>query len=285
MQDRKEARPLKSSDMRKQSVLRMLRTSNKLTVEEAMQAFGVSESTVRRLFAQLEADGEVIRAYGGICCAGRADDDRNYFFERVKLENPREKAAIGKSALPLIKSGDVIYLDSGTTVMSLGAAMADVFRDAAAEDATEKIKAYAELLSSCTIFTHSLVNLELLKGHMKVILLGGEYRDAQRDFCGYLTERAISSLRFSKCFIGVDGYSADDGLLAGDFSTAGINRLVTQNSSYRVLLADSSKYRRPSGVSYAPLSEVDCIVTDAGLGSEACDSLGSAGIKVVIAAQ
>ena len=64
---------------------------------------------------------------------------------------------------------------------------------------------------------------------MKVILLGGEYRDAQRDFCGYITERAVSALRFTKCFIGVDGYSADDGLLADDFSTAGINRLVTQN--------------------------------------------------------
>lgn len=257
--------------------MRMLQTSKKLTVEEAMKAFGVSESTVRRLFAQLEADGDVIRAYGGICCAGRSDDERNYFFERVQLENPREKAAIGRAALPLIKNGDVIYLDSGTTVMSLGGAMADIFRD-------EKKHEDAERLASCTVVTHSLVNLELLKGHMRVILLGGEYRDAQRDFCGYLTERAISTLRFSRCFIGVDGYSADDGLLAGDFSTAGINRLVTQNSSYRVLLADSSKYRRPSGVSYAPLSEVDCIVTDAGLDDEACHALETAGIKVITAA-
>ena len=46
---------MKNSDSRKQSALKMLRTSKKLTVEEAMQAFGVSESTVRRLFAQLEA--------------------------------------------------------------------------------------------------------------------------------------------------------------------------------------------------------------------------------------
>lgn len=131
--------------------------------------------------------------------------------------------------------------------------------------------------------THSLVDLDLLKEHMKVILLGGEYRDAQRDFCGYITERAVSALRFTKCFIGVDGYSADDGLLADDFSTAGINRLVTQNSSYRILLADSSKYRRPAVVSYAPLSEVDCIVTDSGLSGEARAALDDAGIKVISA--
>ena len=177
----------------------------------------------------------------------------------------------------------MIYLDSGTTVMSLGAAMADVFRDASLEDSGEQPAADAERLASCTVITHSLVNFELLRDHMKVILLGGEYRAAQRDFCGYLTERAVSALRFAKCFIGVDGYSSDDGLLAGDFSTAGIDRLVTQNSSYRVLLADSSKYRRPSGVSYAPLSEVDCIVTDNGIGDNVRTSLEECGIKIITA--
>ena len=274
---------MKNCDRRRQSVLNMLRKTKKLTVEEAMQAFGVSESTVRRLFAQLEAEGEVIRAYGGICFTGRSDGARSYMFDLVQLENADEKNAIGKAAMQLIRSGDIIYLDSGTTVMSLGAAMAEVFRDAAAAGASDETAAEAKLLSSCTVFTHSLVDLDLLKEHMKVILLGGEYRDAQRDFCGYITERAVSALRFTKCFIGVDGYSADDGLLADDFSTAGINRLVTQNSSYRILLADSSKYRRPAVVSYAPLSEVDCIVTDSGLSGEARAALDDAGIKVISA--
>lgn len=272
---------MKSSDIRKQNVLKMLRTSKKLSVEDAMRTLGVSESTVRRLFAQLEAEGEGIRAYGGICCTGRSSGSESYLFDRVQLENPTEKAAIGRAALSLIKAGEVIYLDSGTTVMSLGAAMADVFRDASLEDSGEQSAADAERLASCTVITHSLVNFELLRDHMKVILLGGEYRAAQRDFCGYLTERAVSALRFAKCFIGVDGYSADDGLLAGDFSTAGIDRLVTQNSSYRVLLADSSKYRRPSGVSYAPLSEVDCIVTDDGIGDNVRTSLEECGIKII----
>ena len=276
---------MKSSDIRKQNVLKMLRTSKKLSVEDAMRTLGVSESTVRRLFAQLEAEGEGIRAYGGICCTGRSSGIESYLFDRVQLENPTEKAAIGRAALSLIKAGEVIYLDSGTTVMSLGAAMADVFRDASLEDSGGQPAADAERLASCTVITHSLVNFELLRDHMKVILLGGEYRSAQRDFCGYLTERAISTLRFTKCFIGADGYSADDGLLAGDFNTAGINRLVTQNSSYRILLADSSKYRRPSGVSYAPLSEVDCIVTDAGLGADVRSSLEGAGIEVIFSGE
>ena len=142
---------MKSSDIRKQNVLKMLRTSKKLSVEDAMRTLGVSESTVRRLFAQLEAEGEGIRAYGGICCTGRSSGSESYLFDRVQLENPAEKAAIGRAALSLIKAGEVIYLDSGTTVMSLGAAMADVFRDAAIEDPGEQPAADAERLASCTV--------------------------------------------------------------------------------------------------------------------------------------
>lgn len=147
---------MKNCDRRRQSVLNMLRKTKKLTVEEAMQAFGVSESTVRRLFAQLEAEGEVIRAYGGICFTGRSDGARSYMFDLVQLENADEKNAIGKAAMQLIRNGDIIYLDSGTTVMSLGAAMAEVFRDAAAVGASAETAAEARLLSSCTVFTHSL---------------------------------------------------------------------------------------------------------------------------------
>ena len=139
---------MKSSDIRKQNVLKMLRTSKKLSVEDAMRTLGVSESTVRRLFAQLEAEGEGIRAYGGICCTGRSSGIESYLFDRVQLENPTEKAAIGRAALSLIKAGEVIYLDSGTTVMSLGAAMADVFRDASLEDSGEQPAADAERLAS-----------------------------------------------------------------------------------------------------------------------------------------
>lgn len=79
---------MKSSDIRKQNVLKMLRTSKKLSVEDAMRTLGVSESTVRRLFAQLEAEGEGIRAYGGICCTGRSSGIESYLLTACSLKIP-----------------------------------------------------------------------------------------------------------------------------------------------------------------------------------------------------
>ena len=58
---------MKHTEERRQSILQLLRTSKKLSIEQAMSALDVSESTVRRLFAQLEAEGLAIRTYGGIC--------------------------------------------------------------------------------------------------------------------------------------------------------------------------------------------------------------------------
>ena len=52
---------MKHSELRKQTVMQMLRTTKKLTIEKAMEVLDVSESTVRRLFAQLENEGVAIR--------------------------------------------------------------------------------------------------------------------------------------------------------------------------------------------------------------------------------
>ena len=268
---------MKHNDTRRQIIIQSLRTSKKLSIEQAMQALDVSESTVRRLFAQLENEGLVIRTYGGICFNESVLGAENYSFEHTQLYCQQEKSRIGAAAAQLIQTGDIIYLDSGTTVMSLCDEIDRIFTSA--DD--EQYHDFKKMLETVTVFTHSLVNLNLLKNHIKVYLIGGEYRDGRRDFCGYLTEEAIKNLRFTKCFVGADGYSEDMGILASDFGTARINQIVSQNSAYRILLADSSKYAKSSVVCYAPFSEVNCIVTDTGLDEGICQKFRDSGINVI----
>lgn len=268
---------MKHNDTRRQIIIQALRTSKKLSIEQAIQTLDVSESTVRRLFSQLEDEGLVIRTYGGICFNESVLGAENYSFEHTQLYYQQEKSRIGAAAAQLIQTGDIIYLDSGTTVMSLCDEIDRIFT--AGDD--EQYRDYKKMLENVTVFTHSLVNLNLLKNHIKVYLIGGEYRDGRRDFCGYLTEEAIKNLRFTKCFVGADGYSEDMGILASDFGTARINQTVAQNSAYRILLADSSKYGKSSVVCYAPFSEINCIVTDTGLDHDICERFKGAGVNVI----
>lgn len=273
---------MKHSEHRKQTVLQILRTSKKLTIDKAMKKLDVSESTVRRLFAQLEKEGLAIRVYGGICYNDSFNGVGASAFEPSRLNNPDQKIRIGHAAEQLIKPGDIIFLDSGTTVMALCSEIDHMFT--VAGDHSSRV--YEELKKKYTdvaVFTHSLVNLEMLRKHMKVHLIGGEYRDSKRDFYGYLTEESLKKLRFTKCLIGADGFGEDAGILAADFGTARINQLAIQNSAQRILLVDSSKLGKNSVVSFSPLSAINCLVTDTAIPEEVAARLREGGMTVITA--
>lgn len=128
---------------------------------------------------------------------------------------------------------------------------------------------------------YSLANLNLLKDHMNVCLIGGEYRPHRQDFCGYLTDEVIKRLHFSKCFVGADGFSVANGLTASDFDTARINQLVVAGSDKRILLADTSKAGKASVIHYAPIESVDTLVTNKWLDNEIKTALLQKNINVI----
>lgn len=241
---------MNKAEIREKDIMALLRVSGKVSVNEAMALLDVSESTVRRLFLKLEADGLAVRTYRGISINAVSGARESYSFEKNELYRSNEKIMIGEAAEKLIEEGDTLYLDSGTTVLRLCSAMAH-----AAVGGGEKY-------STVTVFTNSLANLNLLKDYMNVCLIGGEYRAHRQDFCGYLTDEVIRKLHFTKCFVGADGFSVENGLTASDFDTARINQLVVAGSDKRILLADTSKAGKASVIHYAAIESIDTLVTN-----------------------
>lgn len=97
-------------------------------------------------------------------------------------------------AASLIQSGDTVYLDCGTTLSYMAAALA------------ERIK--NEDLLPLNIVTNSIANLQILSEVplCKVVLTGGVYNANRRDFSGPLTERYIRNFHFGKPFSVVTAY-------------------------------------------------------------------------------
>ena len=85
----------------------------KLSLAEAMEILNVSESTIRRIFAKMEKEGVAIRTHGGIQSASGAMT--RYSFEYGTKTNIEKKTAIAREACKLLKNGDVIFCDTGTT--------------------------------------------------------------------------------------------------------------------------------------------------------------------------
>ena len=241
---------------REQELMTRLSIVQKLTLAEAMELLHISESTARRLFAKLEKDGFALRTHGGIQMVNHAMT--LYSFEYGARTNMEKKTAIAREAVSLLEDGDVVFCDSGTTIQCMCAQL--IYR-------LQKEKLNIKL------YTNSLANLELLSPHMQVNLVGGEYRANRKDFCGYLTEQALTGVFFTKSFVGADGCVDGTTFTTTDFETARMNQVAMRNSEQTIMLVDSSKFQIACHVSYVPADSLHTIVTDSGISQTTLEQL------------
>jgi len=226
----------------------ILRRIGHVTVSEATEMLGVSESTVRRLFIRMETDGLAVRSHGILRAVPSGTE---YSFEASARVYSREKQNIGRMAAMFVEDGDIIYLDCGTTVFQMTLALAQ--RLAAGE------------FRSLNIVTNSLANVHALPSvpGCRLFLLGGEYNSERRDFSGPLTEKSIAPFHFDKCFLGCDGVDSQSGFSSKDVNISSLNGCVMERADAVYILCDGSKLGRCSMVSYAPLNRVTALVTNA----------------------
>ena len=130
-------------------------------------------------------------------------------------------------------------------------------------------------------YTNSLANLELLSPHMQVNLVGGEYRANRKDFCGYLTEQALTGVFFTKSFVGADGCVGGTTFTTTDFETARMNQIAMRNSDRTIMLVDSSKFHNASHVSYAPADSLHTIITDNGVSQTTLEQLRNTKARLI----
>ena len=251
---------------REQELMTRLSIVQKLTLAEAMELLRISESTARRMFAKLEKDGFAIRTHGGIQMVNNAMT--LYSFEYGARTNIEKKTAIAREAVKLLEDGDVVFCDSGTTIQCMCAQL--IYR-------LKKERLNIKL------YTNSLANLELLSPHMQVNLVGGEYRANRKDFCGYLTEQALTGVFFTKCFVGADGCVGGATFTTTDFETARMNQIAMRNSEQTIMLVDSSKFHNACHVSYVPAESLHTIVTDADVSKITLEQLTKTSARLICA--
>jgi DeoR/GlpR family transcriptional regulator of sugar metabolism len=240
---------MKKSEARSSRLLEMLQMNRRLDVGTVSESLGISEATVRRLFARLDGEGKVIRTHGGVRLAPHLGTDYSYFLSATHRN--REKTLLGRAAAELVAAGDRLYLDSGTTVLKLAEALA--------------LRLQAGQLADVTVLTNSLVLVESLARWCKVILVGGEVRTERRDLCGPISEETLHLFHVTRAFLGADAIHLSSGFMTTDERTAMLNRIVLRTAGSACVLADSEKFNRDSFISYAPLDGVERVLTDASI--------------------
>ncbi len=232
------------------------------SVQELAQHFQVSESTVRRDLKILEEEGKLRRTHGG-AVAFVSDNSEPTFVEkedRYRLQ----KELIAKEAASMVREGDSIILDSGTTTYYLA----------------KELKTFKKL----TVVTNSVAVAQELSANtgIDLILTGGTLRHETLAMVGPLAEKALESVHVDKAFVAINGLDPVIGLTTPNMLEASTKRAFFRSTKQVILLMDHSKYGRVSFAKVAALSEIDQLLTDDGISDNALKELDTAGITVAI---
>lgn len=223
-------------EQRRQELYRILRSAGALSTRELARQLGVSEATVRRDLAQLAKQGLLQRSYGG---ALLPREEPPYHL-KVK-QNLEVKQAIARKASSLIRDGETIILDSGTTILAL-----------------------AHLLGGRPIRAITLdlpVAQALAKGTTEVFVVGGRVRNGFYSLVGPWVEELLSRVRADIFLMGADAFD-QEGVTNYTFEEASIKRLAMRLARRRILLADATKWGRRAPAFVAPWEEIDLVITD-----------------------
>ena len=130
---------------RYEAILAIISRLKKVSVQDLTHRFGVSEVTIRKDLSFLEERGKLIRIHGGAMLA--EDEGRLRTIAVRQAEHSEEKLAIARKARELIRSGETIFIDAGSTC----AALARVIRDMELRVITNSLDAILELVDSAGI--------------------------------------------------------------------------------------------------------------------------------------
>jgi DeoR family fructose operon transcriptional repressor len=247
---------------RQQKIAEYVQTRERASVLELAQHFQVSESTVRRDLKILEEESKLRRTHGG-AVAFVSDNSEPTFVEkedRYRLQ----KELIAKEAASMVREGDSILLDSGTTTYYLA----------------KELKTFKNL----TVVTNSVAVAQELSANtgIDLILTGGTLRHETLAMVGPLAEKALESVHVDKAFVAINGLDPVIGLTTPNMLEASTKMAFFRSTKQVILLMDHTKYGRVSFAKVAALSEIDQILTDDGISDNALKELESAGVTVTV---
>lgn len=227
---------------RQNEILRILDERHAVSVEEFCRLLYASGATVRRDLKLLEDSGLLRRSHGG---AVRLDGGaRDYPLVVRETEHPLSKDDIARKALPLIRDGQTLFMDSSTTVCHLAA----------------RLNGFQGL----RVITNGLKTIEILaaKEGIEVYGTGGRLRDSARSFVGAQAAAYIGQFHADLFLFSCRGLSPAAGVTEANEEEADVKRALLQHADRAVLLADGSKFGEAFFCRICALSRVDEMITD-----------------------
>jgi DeoR/GlpR family transcriptional regulator of sugar metabolism len=256
----------RTTQARRLAILEAVREAPLVRVTDLSRRFGVSEVSIRRDLAILEEMGLLRRVHGGAVALPPASLAHSYESKlRRRLD---EKQRIGHAAARLIRPGDSVILDSGTTVLQIAREIARSL------NSLERVTVITASFPVCS-------ELALVRG-IQLFVLGGVYLPEYQTLVGPETIACLRNLHADKLFMGGDGITFEHGITAGNVLEAEVSRAMVGAAKEVVVVADSSKIGAVGFTTIVPLSAVHKLITDVNAPPEFVEKLRASGVEVLL---
>lgn len=235
-------------------------------VADISERFKVSEVTARADLTALEERGHVRRVHGGAVPRQVHRTERP--FDLTEDSRVEAAAHLGRAGAELVRPGDAVLIDVGTTTTALARALV------ARPD-----------LSEVSVFTNGLtiaLGLEAAFPRITVVVTGGTLRPMQHSLVNPLGETILEGITASIAFIGCNGVDPSGGITNINLPEAEIKRRFVAAARKRVVLADGRKLGVVELVQVCSIDDVDLLITDSRADSDVVDRIRELGVDVAV---
>ncbi len=239
-----EQRPAAVTGSRDRRAMRLdrLRTlaaqDGALRLGDAARALAVSTMTLRRDLAEGETGFDLLGGY--IVPRGSS----GYALDVEQGSHVQAKAEAGRRAAALVRPGDTIFVDCGTTMPHLMAALP------------------AELAVTIVCYALNVAAAASRMSRARLFVLGGLFHAESATFFSEDALRSLHQLGINKAFVSAGGVHAAQGASCSHFHEVPVKRTVLERAVQSFLVADSSKLGQVKPAHFAPLAAFDAVITE-----------------------
>lgn len=250
---------------RQREILDQLLKEGSVKVVDISEKYGVRDETVRRDLKKLAKSSDIIQiVYGGACISntGTSQSVKELAITAKRKENFEAKQIIAKKAASLIKDGDVVSLNSGSTV----------------EYILDHIENKEIKIVTLNI---NVASKALLLPNVEVYMPGGRIRNRSGMIIGPDSIEFIKSFAIDKCFFGISAICIKRGIMHPVIDEVASNKALLAVSNQNYIVADSSKINKTAFYNMVSFNEIQNIIVDDSFPQEYSEFMAIKGINII----
>ena len=239
-------------------IQQQLHADGRVLALDLARQLDVSEDTIRRDLRDMAAAGLCQRVYGG---ALPLAPDGGSLTQR-KQEAPERKERLAQAAISLVRAGQVLFLDAGSTNLAIASALPPL---------------------ALTVVTNApAIAMALMeRPEIELIMAGGRVDRRAGASLGPQALRTVERMHPDLCFLGACGADADAGVTAFNYDEAEFKRSIAGASKAVVVAVTSDKLGTAAPFGVLATGLLQHLVLEADADAAHADAFAQLGVQVL----